>query len=344
MPASNERITVVVPAFRVEREIARFLEHIPAFVHEVIVVDDASPDRTAEIAEALARRDRRIVVLRHDVNGGVGLAMRTGFAHALAHGATIVAKMDGDGQMSWADLPRLLKPLLDRTADCSKGNRFRDFLALRRMPPIRRFGNMLLSFLSKAATGYWHIFDPTNGFVAMRAQALELISLRHLDARYFFEQSLLAELYLIRAVVVDVDLPARYESETSNLSIRRVAIEFPPKLAYRFVRRIWLTKFLFDFNMGSVYILTALPMTLFALVFGGYHWIKSTRTGIPAPTGTVVLPTLLIILAVQFMLAAIELDIRSVPTRLLTSTPTDAESSRKEEETQRTRTPFEFIS
>src|SRR5262249_3040420 len=162
----------------------------------IIVVDDASTDRTAGILATTALVEPRLEVIHHDANAGVGAALRTGFARALALGAEIVVKVDGDGQMDWHYLPLLVDPLLARKADCVKANRFVDFAALRQMPTIRRFGNLGLSFLAKAASGYWNCFDPTNGYFALRHEALEGIRLRNLSPRYFFEISLLGELNL----------------------------------------------------------------------------------------------------------------------------------------------------
>jgi hypothetical protein len=113
-------------------------------------------------------------------------------------------------------LPELIAPLLKGQADYTKGNRFRDFQALQKMPAIRRIGNMALGFLAKAATGYWNLFDPTNGFIAIHGKALSLLPLNQIDQTYYFETSMLAKLYLLGAVVKDIPIPARYGSEISN--------------------------------------------------------------------------------------------------------------------------------
>ena len=107
--------------------------------------------------------------------------MITGFRKALELGAQIIVKIDGDGQMDINHLPDLIAPLRQGKADYAKGNRFRDFAALRRMPLIRRVGNIGLGFLAKAATGYWNLFDPTNGFVAIRGDTLAQLPLDQID-------------------------------------------------------------------------------------------------------------------------------------------------------------------
>ena len=315
----SHRIAAVIPAYRVEAQIQGVLRDLPSYLKHVIVVDDASADNTAAFVSAAARAGRRVILLRHEKNGGVGAAMVSGFLKARELGAEIVVKIDGDGQMDVRHLPALLEPLVLGKADYTKGNRFRDFAALRKMPLIRRIGNMGLGFLAKAATGYWNLFDPTNGYVAIRAETLDLLPLDQIDRRYYFEISMLANLYLLGAVVQDVAMPARYRDEVSNLAVERVLLEFPFKLLGTLVRRVVLKNFLYDFSMVSVYLLTGVPLLLFGLIFGSVKWLQYLRLGVPAPTGTVILPTLAVLLGIQFLLSAIESDLRSVPRQPLSS-------------------------
>jgi glycosyltransferase involved in cell wall biosynthesis len=316
---ANYRIAAVVPAYRVEREIEAVLCGIPPYIQNVIVIDDASPDQTGAIVAALAAHDSRITLIRHSQNQGVGGAMITGFRQALELEAQIVVKIDGDGQMDVSRLPELLTPLILGKADYTKGNRFRDFTALRLMPAARRLGNMGLAFLAKAATGYWNLFDPTNGFVAIRSETLAQLPLGRIDPSYYFETSMLANLYLVGAVVQDIPMPARYEGEVSSLSIRRVLFAFPPKLLGTLFRRAMLKNFIYDFSMITVYLLTGLPLLLFGLTFGTIKWIHYASLNIPAPTGTVILPTLCVLLGIQLLLSAVESDLRSVPREPLSS-------------------------
>lgn len=310
---TTERIAAVVPAYRVEAQIQGVLRDLPRYIRHVIVVDDASTDRTAALVAAAARRDRRIVLMRHSSNQGVGSAMVTGYRKARELGAGIVVKIDGDGQMDVGYLQALLAPLLQGKADYAKGNRFRDFAALRKMPAIRRIGNMGLGFLAKMATGYWNLFDPTNGFLAIRAEILDQLPLDQVDRGYYFEISMLANLYLLGAVVQDVPMPARYRDEVSNLAVERVLLEFPFKLLGTFVRRLALKNFLYDFSMVSIYLLAGVPLLLFGLIYGGVKWLHYWRLDTPAPTGTVILPTLALLVGIQLLLSAVESDLRSVP-------------------------------
>ncbi len=312
-------LAVIVPAYHVEREIEKVVCSIPDSVQFIIAVDDASPDHTGEILESLMKDEPRLVLIRHEHNQGVGGAMVSGFRKALDLGAQIVIKIDGDGQMDPVYMQDLIAPLIQGKADYAKGNRFRDFVALRQMPLIRRFGNIVLGFITKAATGYWNIFDPTNGYVAIRSDVLAQIPLERVARTYYFETSMLAELYLIGAYVQDVPMPARYGDQPSSLAIHRVLVEFPLRLSITFLRRLALKYFLYDFSMASVYLLSGIPLFLFGLIFGAIKWIKYASLNIPAPTGTVVLPMLCVILGIQFILSAIQTDLQSTPRVSLSS-------------------------
>lgn len=307
------RIAAVIPCYRVEREITAVISGLPDYIQHVIVVDDTSPDHTAQLVVGLAQKDSRIILIRHNTNQGVGGATITGFRRALELGAQVVVKVDGDGQMDVNYLPDLLIPLILGQADYTKGNRFRDFQALQKMPLIRRIGNMMLGFLTKAATGYWNLFDPTNGYIAIRSNILAQLPLSSIDRSYFFETSMLANLYLLGAMIKDIPMPARYRGEISNLSIHRSLREFPFKLMKSFFRRVILMNLIYDFSMASVYILAGLPLLLFGLIFGISKWLQYSALNIPAPTGTVMIPTLSVLLGIQFLIAAIETDLRSTP-------------------------------
>jgi dolichol-phosphate mannosyltransferase len=310
-------IAAVIPAYRVERDIQSVLSGLPTYIKYIIVVDDASPDSSAELVTAAAKKDKRITLIKHTQNQGVGGAMISGFRKALELGAQIIIKLDGDGQMDTTHIPALITPLIQGKADYVKGNRFRDFQSLQKMPLIRRIGNLGLSFLTKAATGYWNIFDPTNGFFAIRAEILAQLPLNKIDRRYFFETSMLANLYLLGALVMDVPIPAQYGNETSNLSIRRTIFEFPLKLFVTFLRRIVIRYYIYDFSMMSLYLMIGIPLLLFGGIFGGVKWIQYASQNIPAPTGTVMLPTLSVILGIQILLSAIEIDMNSTPHKTL---------------------------
>jgi glycosyltransferase involved in cell wall biosynthesis len=306
-------IAIVIPCYRVERQIADVIRSIPARYPMIVCVDDASPDGSAAAIEALG--DPRVTLVRHEVNRGVGGAMKTGYREALKRGATICVKLDGDGQMDPADIDDLVLPLVEGWSDYGKGNRFVDVRALQRMPALRLFGNAVLSFASKLACGYWNMLDVTNGFTAIRAAVLSRIDLDRVNDRYFFETSMLIELNILRASTVDVEMPARYGDEQSSMRLSRVAATFPWLLARGLLRRFYWRYVIEEFALVSVCVLVGLPLLLFGTVFGISHWVESIRSGIPATAGTVFVAALPIILGFQLILAALMLDVTSSPTR-----------------------------
>jgi len=305
------RVAVVVPAYRVEDRIEEVIRTLPVWVGTVVVVDDGSPDRTAERVEAL--RDPRVRLVRHERNLGVGAAVVAGFREALRHHPHVVVKMDGDGQMDPIHLPRLLGPLLRHEADLAKGNRYRNLRSLEGMPTVRRLGNAGLTFLVKLASGHWRMFDPTNGYLATRAELLERLDLDRLPRGYFFECGLLVELGLLRAKVQDVPIPARYRGEASSLSVGAALLGFPVRLLRGCVRRVLRHYFLYDFTAASLFLAAGIPLMAFGIGFGAYEWARSARTGIVASTGTVMLAALPVILGFQLLLQALVLDVASAP-------------------------------
>lgn len=312
-PGADERVCVVIPMYRVAGEIEGVLRALPEWVWRVVVVDDASPDESA--ARALAVGDARVVLVRHETNQGVGGAVMSGFRKAVELGATVLVKMDGDGQMSAEDLEGVITPVLQGRADYAKGNRFYHLNQIGRMPWIRRMGNLSLSFLVKAASGYWNLFDPANGYVAMDAALFPELEPERIHRRYFFESSLLVELSLLRAVVVDVSMPARYGEEQSSLSVTRILREFPPLLLRSFLRRVWLQYFVLDFSAASLFLVLGNLLCAFGLIFGLTAWGRSIRSGVPATTGTVMLAAMPFILGFELLLETIVLDIQNVPRR-----------------------------
>jgi len=215
--------------------------------------------------------------------------------------------------MDSSKIHKLIKPILDGKADYTKGNRFRDFKALKSMPKVRLFGNSALSFLIKIASGYWSIMDPTNGFTAINRESLEELELDKLSKRYFFESDMLINLNIENKVVKDIPIPAKYADEESSLNVGKILYQFPPKIAKGFLKRVFLKYFIYDFNMASIYTIFGFPMVVFGVIFGAVKWYESVISGMEATTGTVMLSVLPIILGVQFLLQAINIDISSEP-------------------------------
>jgi glycosyltransferase involved in cell wall biosynthesis len=312
VPVTDD-IAIVIPAYRAASAIGAVLGAIPPVVRWIVVVDDGGNDDLGAAVQAVG--DPRIDLVAHDGNRGVGAAVLSGYQRALELGAEIIVKMDADGQMDPAHLRELVAPVVAGEADYAKGNRFLHERELRKMPAARRYGNVGLSFFTKLATGYWPVFDPTNGYTAIHGSVVGLLDHTNIAQRFFFETSMLIELSRVRAVVVDVYIPARYGSEVSLLRPTRAATEFPAPLLRAFIRRVWTQYFVRDFTPVSLYVVVGTLGLVLGTVWGAWHWVVSFQTGVAATTGTVMIAVLPIILGVQLLLQAATLDIQGVPTR-----------------------------
>jgi dolichol-phosphate mannosyltransferase len=310
---SHCKVAVIIPCYYVAEKLENVINTLPDFVNCVIVVDDKCPQNSWQIAHRAQSENPKISVVRHVENQGVGGAMVSGYKAALQTDCQVFVKMDGDGQMNPEELPRLIAPLLDGSADYAKGNRFRDFRALEKMPKVRLFGNSILSFLLKAASGYWNIMDPTNGYTAIHRGTLEKLDLDKISRRFFFESDMLIQLNVVSAVVRDVPMKAQYGDERSSLDIGKVLLQFPFKLARGLMRRIFLKYFVYDFNMASVYMMIGIPLLIFGVTFGVWEWIGSWLTGKTKSAGTIMVAALPIIIALQMLLQAIQIDIDKTP-------------------------------
>jgi len=217
----GRRIAVVVPAFNEARKIAHTLRSIPGFVDHVFVVDDASRDGTGRIARRSQRRG--LAVLGHERNRGVGAAIATGYTAAFVAGAEITAVMAGDRQMDPADLTALIEPVVLGRADYAKGNRFAWPKVYRVMPLSRAVGNLVLSYLTRLASGYGEIFDSQCGYTAANRRALDIILSGPVFPRYGYPNHLLCRLGSHGARVLDVPVRPVYGPDwRSGIRITRV--------------------------------------------------------------------------------------------------------------------------
>jgi glycosyltransferase involved in cell wall biosynthesis len=304
---------LVVPCYRVKDHILRVIEKTPSWFEGIVCVDDACPEGSGDFIKANAA-DPRVVVVRHVKNQGVGGATLTGYAEAARRGARLMVKVDGDDQMDLGYAAQLVAPILLGEADYAKGNRFTSISHLTTMPTVRVLGNAMLSFAAKLSTGYWNLFDPTNGYTAIEANVARLVMEKRVSRRFFFETDLLYHLGTLRAVVRDVPMPARYADEVSNIQIGRIIGPFALKHLRNFTQRVMGQYFVRDFNVASLELMFGLTF----LVFGvGYtlSYLVNRVPGQAASAGVVMLAALPVILGVQFLLQAINYDVLNVPSR-----------------------------
>ena len=311
---SCPRVVVVIPSFRVVKHILSVIADIGPEICRIYVVDDNCPEQSGSYVEANCA-DSRVVVLRHTVNLGVGGAVMTGYKAAITDGAEIIVKVDGDGQMDPTLIPKFIAPILAGQADYTKGNRFFDLEEIRVMPPVRLFGNAILSLMTKLSSGYWDLFDPTNGYTAIHIDVVRHLPFEKISGRYFFETDMLFRLNTLRAVVIDVPMDANYGNEVSNMKISKIVLEFLFKHARNFAKRIFYNYYLRDVSLASIELPVGVLLLVFGVCFGGWHWMLASNDGITTPAGTVMLSALPVLMGLQLVLAFLAYDIASVPRR-----------------------------
>lgn len=312
--STDVSVAVIIPAYKVAAHVLDVIAAIDSSVHAIYVVDDACPQGSGRVVQANCV-DPRVRVIYSKENQGVGGAVMAGYRQAISDGHAVLVKVDGDGQMN----PRLIRgfvdPIIAGSADYTKGNRFHDLEGVTGMPPVRIFGNGVLSLMAKVSTGYWNIFDPTNGYTAIHARVARALPFHKLSRRYFFENDVLFRLGTLRAVVHDVPMRAVYADEESSLRIGKIVGEFLYKSLRNTVKRIFYNYFLRDMNAGTIEIVAGSASILFGLSFGAYHWLAAANSGTVASGGTVMIAALPLILGFQMWLGFLYIDIAGVPSR-----------------------------
>lgn len=313
---SKPKIAVIIPCYRVKKHILDVLKKVGSECSQIYVIDDGCPESSGDFVEA-NNLDPRIQVLRNSINLGVGGAVLRGYEKALKDGMDILVKIDGDNQMEPALIPKFVGPILSGEADYTKGNRFFYLDKINKMPKVRIFGNAILSFLTKLSSGYWGVFDPTNGFTALQGSVAQNLPLQRISKDYFFETDMLFHLNLLRAVVVDIPMDPKYEDEQSNLRISGLVTRFIGKHISNLMKRIFYNYYLRDMSLASVELPAGVVLLSFGLLFGITNWINHHVKGIVTPTGTIMISVTCLLMGAQFILAFLAHDIGSIPTQVV---------------------------
>jgi glycosyltransferase involved in cell wall biosynthesis len=245
----SKSVSVVVPCFREEQQIGKVLATMPDYVDKIVVVDDCSLDNTSGVVEEWRSRDPRVVLIRHEVNQGVGGAIATGYKWSRDNNIDMAAVMAGDGQMDPSDLPSLLDPVVDDGVNYSKGNRLIWRGSYKLIPAKRFFGNSVLSFLTKIASGYWHVADSQTGYTVADKSVLQTIDWDQMYKRYGQPNDLLIKLNVFEFRVRDVPVrPVYGVGEVSGIKIRRVIFTISNVLFRGFLWRMWEKYIVRDFH------------------------------------------------------------------------------------------------
>jgi glycosyltransferase involved in cell wall biosynthesis len=303
-------ICAIVPAHNEQALIRKTIDTMPAFVDRIIVVDDQSSDDTATRVTEIP--DPRVTLVRHEVNTGVGGAILTGHRVALELGGDINVVMAGDAQMDPDYLPSLLDPIVDSVYGFTKANRFFSKDSFQGMPKHRIIGNILLSFMTKLASGYWHLFDPQNGYTAIRQDVVRQLPLDNISIGYQFENDLLINLSILNVRAKDVPIPAIYGSEVSGIKLSRVAPAITGLLISGLCKRIWYKYVLWSFSPIALLLFTGTFLILFALGWGIFV-IVNTLGPTTASAGTVLLSVGPGMTGIYMLVQALILDIQETP-------------------------------
>jgi glycosyltransferase involved in cell wall biosynthesis len=305
----GSRVGVVVPAHDEEALIATTLSGIPSFVDRVYVVDDGSRDATVERARAVG--DRRVEIVTHDRNLGVGAAIVTGYKRALADGVDVVCVLAADNQMDVGDLATLATPVARGELDYAKANRLVSGEAWQLIPRARYLGNAALSMLTKIASGYWHVADSQSGYTAISRQMLEMLDLDRVYTGYGFPNDFLVHLNVWNARVRDFpSRPIYGVGERSGIRYHHVAPRISWLLVKGFFWRLREKYVIRDFHPLVFFYAFGFFATLAGLVLGGIE-IGYRIAGNDVSVGTVVLIALLLISGSQFTLFAMWFDMES---------------------------------
>lgn len=304
-------IGIVIPYYNAAKHIATVVSKAVAYSDHIVIVNDQSPD---VFPPEILKTFPQVRLVLNEQNMGVGGATMRGIEELQNDSAVkVIVKLDADDQMDATFIPQLVTPVLEGKVQFVKGNRFRDFKALKQMPWMRRFGNLFLSFLSKVATGYWNCFDFNNGFFAISSAVSKNIIVSNISHNYFFETSLISELYFQQAKIKEIGMPAIYGDEESNMNLIKMPFLFSINLFKKFISRIWKSYFVYDFNIGTLYIVFGFPLFITGVVFGGYNWNKYASINELTPLGTIMISALLVILGFQLILQAVQFDIIKTP-------------------------------
>ncbi len=283
---SQAKIAVVVPAHNEEKNISSVIKNIPKFINFIVVVNDLSTDNTSKLLKSLEKKNRRLVVIHHKKNQGVGGAIASGYQWARDNEMDAAVVMAGDGQMDPNDLPQLLEPVICENVNYAKGNRLLYPGSIDLIPKVRFWGNSVLSLLTKVASGYWHVSDSQCGYTVIDREALNTISWNDMYKRYGQPNDLLVSLNIHNFTVKDIPVKPLYDiGEKSGIKIRKVFFSISWLLIRRFFNRMKIKYIVMDFHPLVFFYFIAFLLTAASLVlFGRVLWVANLHGYAPPMT------------------------------------------------------------
>jgi dolichol-phosphate mannosyltransferase len=294
-----QKVAVIIPAYNAGTTILDVVQGVLDLVDFIIVVDDACPNRSGEIVSRKFEGNKKVIVITSNINTGVGGATIVGMRYARKIGAEVLIKIDSDNQMDPTYISKYAAILKSGSADYVKGNRFFFIRNAKSMPRIRFYGNLGLGLLSKISTGQWFLNDFTNGYIGINGKLIDRIEDSDLEMRYFFETSMLYNLYLLSAKIVEVPMKAIYfENGSSGLSPIYSLYEFSIKNIKMAIKRILIAYYLREISFGSIMLMIGLKLMIFSMIYSLYL-LKRSIEGELASNGSIYILTVSTIMAFQ---------------------------------------------
>ena len=303
------RVAAILPCYNEEKLVTKTVTTLPDFVDEIITVDDNSTDRTWEIVQGLAKKDKRVKPIHLDPNEGIGGAYLHGFDKAIADKIDLVVTMAGDAQCNPDYISNMIDTLIDQNLDYVKANRFFHLDALKQMPTFRRVGNTVITILTKFSTGYYSVFDSQNGYGVFKRKTLETMPFETIGRRYDYENTLLIALSIMGARVKDEPVPAIYADEVSTIPVFMTTMRALRVIWEGFWRRIYYKYVVYGFHPIALFLFAGLAISAIGWGFGIYILLEKLTNDLSPSTGTVMLCVLPLILGFQLLLTTLTMDI-----------------------------------
>lgn len=304
-------ITAVIPAYNEEKLITKTVETLPDFVDKIVLINDGSSDDTLKIITDLAKKNKKLVIVNNTINLGLGTSMVKGFKKALALKTDLICVLAGDAQCDPSYLSKMADELMANDLDYVKANRFVHLEELKKMPKMRKFGNIIITILTKFSTGYYNIFDSQNGYAVFTREILEKLSLSMVGKRYDYENTLLTALSIAGARVRDYPVPAVYGEETSTIKVLPTTIRALRVTFTGFWKRIYNKYILINFHPIALFLLSGIFLIAVGLLAGIFITIERALRGASPSSGTVMLVVLPIIVGFQLLLTAFTMDMNN---------------------------------
>ncbi|MBF0100208.1 MAG: glycosyltransferase family 2 protein [Desulfobacterales bacterium] len=282
----GKKVCVVVPAYNEEKQIPKVLNAMPDFIDQIVVIDDASRDRTCEIVKQYQQHQHHLILIEHYINKGVGGSIASGYKWARDHDYDIAVVMAGDGQMDPKELPDLLDAVVEDRADFSKGNRLFSGEAYKKIPKIRYFGNAFLSLMTKIASGYWHVADAQSGYTVVNKRILHTMDWDKMYKRYGQPNDLLVRLNIFNFRIADIPIEPVYNiGEKSGIHIPTVIFTISFLLIKLFFWRLKEKYIIRDFHPLILFYMLGAVCFPIGLIGGLYLlWLRIITTSSIQPT------------------------------------------------------------